>query len=102
MRALTDSLAHQEDQTMYNFMDAKLMAKLLRQALAERGIERSHSDCLELVSRQFGFANWNILSARIEAMAAERVPLVMPEGWINGSVRQNGHFRMGLDPDHAG
>jgi hypothetical protein len=28
-----------EDQTMHTFMDAKLMAKLLRQALAERNID---------------------------------------------------------------
>lgn len=87
---------------MHSFMDSKLMAKLLRQALAERSIELSHSDCLELVSRQFGVANWNILSARIEASATALAPLPMPEGWVDGSVRSHGFFRMGLDPDNSG
>ena len=87
---------------MHSFMDSKLMAKLLRQGLAERNIELTHSDCLELVARQFGLANWNILSARIEATALELAPLRMPEGWANGSLQQDGYFRIGLDPDHTG
>lgn len=87
---------------MHSFMDAKLMAKLLRQGLAERQIELSHSDCLELVARQFGVANWNILSARMDAFALALAPLPMPEGWVDGSARRDGFFRMGLDPDHAG
>lgn len=64
---------------MHSFMDAKLMAKLLRQALAERGIDIAHSDSLELVSRQFGMANWNMLSARIER--ATPAGDTLPEGW---------------------
>ena len=85
---------------MHNFMDAKLMAKLLRQGLAERSIAVSHSDCLELVARQFGVANWNILSARIDAVAAEMTPLVMPEGWRDMSPSGGDYFRMGFDPAH--
>ena len=65
---------------MHTYMDAKLMAKLLRQALAERGTEVSHSDCLEMVARQFGFANWNILSAKIDHI--DEQDLFMPEGWV--------------------
>jgi hypothetical protein len=64
---------------MHSFMDAKLMAKLLRQGLADRQIDLSHSECLELVARQFGVANWNILSARIDASGA---PDSIPEGWL--------------------
>jgi len=64
---------------MHTFMDAKLMAKLLRQALAERSIDVSHSDSLEFVARQFGVANWNILSAKIEA--AGSADEVVPSGW---------------------
>lgn len=82
---------------MHSFMDSKLMAKLLRQALAERKIELSHSDCLELVARQYGLPNWNVLSARIEAAQLASQPLPMPTGWVDGSVQKNGHFRMGLD-----
>lgn len=87
---------------MHSFMDAKLMAKLLRQGLSERSIALTHSECLELVARQFGVANWNILSARIEASAADMAPLVMPEGWLDTSVNHDGYFRMGLDPARPG
>jgi hypothetical protein len=62
---------------MHSFLDAKIMAKLLRAALAQRTITISHSDSLELVARQFGFDNWNILAARIEA-AREAPP---PHKW---------------------
>jgi hypothetical protein len=80
---------------MHSFMDAKLMARLLRQALAERGTEISHSESLELVARQFGVANWNILSARIEA-AAEPRPEAIPRGWIR-TGRGARFFRTGVD-----
>ncbi|WP_193337814.1 glyoxalase superfamily protein [Devosia beringensis] len=65
---------------MHSFMNAKAMAKLLRQALGERHIDITHSDSLELVSRQFGFANWNMLSARIDRAIAGSGPL--PDGWF--------------------
>ena len=87
---------------MHSFMDAKLMAKLLRQSLAERNVTLSHGDCLELVARQFGVSSWNILSARIDAAAPAMAPLVMPEGWVDASVNREGYFRMGLDPDRPG
>src|SRR5262249_36246218 len=29
--------------------------------------EATHSECLELVAKAFGYDNWNILSAKIEA-----------------------------------
>lgn len=84
---------------MHSFMDAKLMAKLLRQGLAEREIDLSHSDCLELVARQFGFANWNILSARIEA--ADPKPATLPAGWFL-SGKSPALYHAGLDPERAG
>lgn len=46
--------------------DAKGMAKAARAKLAETGIEISHALGLEIVARQFGFDNWNILSAKLE------------------------------------
>jgi catechol 2,3-dioxygenase-like lactoylglutathione lyase family enzyme len=55
---------------MRDFRDAKSMAKALRVALAERQIEFSHSETLEIVARQFGVDDWNILAARIEASGA--------------------------------
>ena len=84
---------------MHSFMDAKLMAKLLRQGLAERSIDLSHSDCLELVARQFGVANWNILSARIEG--AENKPADLPAGWFV-SGKSPALYHAGLDRDRAG
>lgn len=56
---------------MRDFRDAKPMAKALRAALAERKVELSHSETLEIVARQFGFDDWNVLAARIEASGEE-------------------------------
>lgn len=87
---------------MHSFMDAKLMAKLLRQGLADRDVSLTHSDCLELVARQFGVSSWNILSARIDATSAELSPLPMPQGWVDASPNTDGYYRMGLDPARKG
>lgn len=51
---------------MRTFRDAKAMAKAMRAALADKDVAISHSEALEIVARQFGLDNWNILSARIE------------------------------------
>jgi len=50
---------------MRTYQDAKTMAKSLRASLAARGTEASHSECLEIVAQQFGFAEWNILAAKL-------------------------------------
>jgi len=84
---------------MHSFMDAKLMAKLLRKGLAERKVELSHSDCLELVARQFGLANWNILSARIDT--ANEKPTSLPAGWFL-SGKSPALYHAGLDPEWPG
>jgi hypothetical protein len=47
--------------------DAKAMAKALRAALADQNLTISHREALEIVAKQFGLANWNILSAKIDA-----------------------------------
>ncbi|MCV9939417.1 glyoxalase superfamily protein [Boseaceae bacterium BT-24-1] len=86
---------------MRSFMDAKAMAKSLRQALAERKVEVSHSDCLELVSRQFGLANWNTLSALIDDAADQRA-LPMPQGWMVSGSHEKNQYRLGIDPDLPG
>ncbi len=52
---------------MRTYRDAKAMARSLRTALEAKQIELSHSDCLELVANQFGFGDWNVLSAKIDA-----------------------------------
>jgi hypothetical protein len=85
---------------MHSFLDSKHMAKALRQALAERGQEISHSDALELVARQFGFADWNMLSARIEA--ARLKPLELPPGWHVAGHTNESNYRLGIDPKAPG
>jgi len=47
------------------YQDAKAMAKSLRSCLAAQSVVLSHSQCLEIVAKQFGFADWNTLSARM-------------------------------------
>ena len=51
---------------MRTFLDAKAMAKAMREALAGHGLAISHSQALEIVARQYGLESWNVLSARIE------------------------------------
>lgn len=51
---------------MRTFRDAKAMAKAIKTALAEKELAISHSEALEIVARQFGVANWNILAAKID------------------------------------
>jgi hypothetical protein len=52
---------------MRDFRDAKVMARALRDALKARAIETTHAEALELIAKAFGYDNWNILSAKIEA-----------------------------------
>jgi len=62
---------------MRDFHDAKSMAQTLRESLSSRAITISHSESLELVSRMLGFADWNTLSALLQAggrPAASRPP----------------------------
>ena len=81
---------------MHTFLDSKTMAKLLRAALAERHIDVTYSDSLELVARQYGFDNWNILAARIDAATVDA--LAVPPGWYTHQSAPYPLFRMGLDP----
>src|SRR6516165_6315185 len=52
---------------MLTHKDAKIMARSLRDALGNRNVLLSHSDCLEIVARQFGLADWNTLAAKLSA-----------------------------------
>lgn len=51
---------------MRDFRDAKAMAKAMRTILAERQIDITHTQALEIVAQQLGEPNWNVLSAKIE------------------------------------
>lgn len=50
---------------MRTYKDAKAMAKSLRDSLAASSVSLSHSSCLEIVAKQFGFVDWNTLSAKL-------------------------------------
>ena len=52
---------------MRDFRDAKAMARALRDALRAKAVETTHSECLELIAKAFGYENWNILAAKVEA-----------------------------------
>jgi hypothetical protein len=62
---------------MRDFRDAKAMAHALRDALQGKAVETTHSECLELIAKAFGYENWNILSAKIET-AQSRAPGAPP------------------------
>ncbi len=51
---------------MRDYRDAKIMARTLREALAERNYKITVGESLELIARLFGTADWNSLSARIK------------------------------------
>lgn len=52
---------------MRDFRDAKAMAQSLRESLTAKAIKIGHSECLELVSKMLGVADWNTLSAMLQA-----------------------------------
>ena len=56
---------------MRTFKDAKTIARSLRASLSAKGIPLSHSECLEIVAQQFGFAEWNILAAALARLDKE-------------------------------
>jgi hypothetical protein len=56
---------------MHTTDDAKAVAKAIRNVLADRNVTVSHSEALEIVARQFGYDNWNIMSARLEKPAGQ-------------------------------
>ena len=62
---------------MRDYRDAKVMARALRAGLAKQQLGVTHSQSLELTAKAFGFDNWNILAAKIDAArpaAAEPAP----------------------------
>ncbi len=87
---------------MQSFLDAKAMAKVLRQSLVARGVTITHAECLEMVARQFGLANWNVLAARIEAVNADCSSLALPHGWSIIHQTDQRLYRLGLDPFEPG
>lgn len=83
---------------MRDFRDAKAMAHALRDALKSRAVETTHSESLELIAKVFGYDNWNILAAKIEAAeqrgGAAPTPTSAPDSASNEILP-----RLALPPD---
>jgi hypothetical protein len=73
---------------MRDFRDAKVMARALRDTLKAKGLGTTHSESLELIAIAFGYENWNILSAKVEAaeplLTTQRPP--SPSGTQNDAA----------------
>lgn len=54
---------------MPNIEDAKSMAKALESALRAKSVDVSHGECLDIVARQFGLKDWNVLSSKAKRHA---------------------------------
>lgn len=75
---------------MRTYRDAKTMAKALREELSRRDLTLSHGECLDIVARQFGLDNWNVLAAKLDgtppagagvAVVGGASVLPLPAGW---------------------
>lgn len=76
---------------MFTQKTAKAMARSLRDSLVARNVSLSHGICLEIVARQFGFADWNTLSAKIPALGESERPLneVETDPKMDGTSRKS-------------
>jgi hypothetical protein len=86
-QALTYFIRFSQEEEMRTHRDAKLIARALREALKQRKIDLSHSDCLEIVARQFGFENWNIFASKLapDKVKGKKDPAILlprPKDWF--------------------
>lgn len=91
---------------MRSFLDAKAMAKTLRQELKSRNLELGHSECLEVVAKQFGFRDWNTMAVELERkrqFIPENRDKVegLPEGWFHSGTGSDA-FRSAVAPSPDG
>ncbi len=63
---------------MRDFRDAKAMAQTLRDSLTTKAVTISHGESLELVSKMLGIADWNTLSALLQADRRDPIPPARP------------------------
>lgn len=77
-------------------LDPKTAAKRLRTALLEKTVDISHGECLDLVARQLGMRDWNVLSARLDHKAPPTAEIEVPSGWIMDGTNTDS-FAGGLD-----
>jgi len=77
-------------------LDPKTAAKRLRTALGEKNLDLSHGECLDLVARQLGLRDWNVLSARLEQEQPPKPGIEVPQGWLLDGINSDS-FIGGLD-----
>lgn len=86
---------------MQQMRDPKAMAKTLKTVLAAEHIHKTNSECLEIVAKQLGFADWNTACAVTKRGEKPLPNLVLPQGWTVGGTQAQ-DYRIGIDPDAAG
>ena len=59
---------------MRTYKDAKAMAKSLRESLNAKNVLLWHSECLEIIAKIAGFADWNTLPANLDAVSGQLAP----------------------------
>jgi len=77
-------------------LDPKTAAKRLRTALKEKTVDLSHGECLDLVARQLGLRDWNVLCARLDEGVPPEHAIEVPPGWLLDGVNADS-FVGGLD-----
>jgi hypothetical protein len=82
---------------MRTHQDAKAMAKTLREELQARNHAITHGECLDIVAKQFGLKDWNVLAAKMEATipGSSDTELVVPDGWVTFGTAPH-LYRMGV------
>ena len=55
---------------MLTIRNAKSMAKALEASLSNKNVSLSHGECLDIVARQLGLKDWNVLSAKVRRQEA--------------------------------
>jgi hypothetical protein len=86
---------------MRTFRDAKVIAKALSDVLARKEIRIGHSESLEIVARQFGFENWNVLASKLTDDPPEKAIHNLPEGWGAAGSRPD-FYDMGVEKTGGG
>jgi hypothetical protein len=81
-------------------LDPKSAAKRLRTALKEKRIDLSHGECLDLVARQLGLKDWNVLAAELDRSPDPATAIEVPAGWLLDG-ENTGSFVGGLDPQQT-
>ncbi|MBN9672377.1 glyoxalase superfamily protein [Roseibium aggregatum] len=87
---------------MQTYRDAKRMAKVLETSLREKNINITHGECLNIIAKQFGLADWNTLAAcikRDKASTTRRVQALTSWDFIGEHPTE---FDYGIDESVGG